>query len=72
MLGQRAAIAGAVAMLAITGGSGAFAANHGSSHVTKPTVHNVVHQRTLLKSTANVTVPSGHHCSHSVASAAAL
>ena len=72
MLGQRAAIVGAVAVLAVAGGGGAFAATHGSSHVTKPTVHKVVHQRTLLKSTANVTVPSGHHCSHSGASAAAL
>jgi hypothetical protein len=70
MLGQRAAIAGAVAVLAVAGGGGAVAATHGSSHVTNPTVHKVVHQRTLLKSTA--TVPSGHHCSHSVASAAAL
>ena len=61
MLGRRAAVAGTILVLAITGGS-AFAATHGSSHSTsKPKVHKVIRPHTV----APAVVRTGHHCNHS-------
>jgi len=68
MLGRKAAIGTSIAVLAVAGGSGAIAATHGSSLVTKPTVHKVVRQHMLTKAH----VLSGHHCSHSASVASAL
>ena len=61
MLGRRAAVAGTILVLAVTGGS-AFAATHGSSHSTvKPKVHKVVRPHTV----APAVVRTGHHCHES-------
>ena len=39
MLGRRAAVVVGVAVVAVTGGGVALAANHGSSHGPKPATH---------------------------------
>jgi hypothetical protein len=68
MLGRRAAIGTSIAVLAVAGGGGAIAATHGSSHGTKPQVHKTVRHHVVAKTH----VRSGHHCSHSGNTAAAL
>ncbi len=40
MLGRRAAVAAGTVVLAVTGGGVALAANHGSSHGSKPATHS--------------------------------
>ncbi|MDX6475484.1 MAG: hypothetical protein QOH95_995 [Gaiellaceae bacterium] len=68
MLGRRAAIGSSIAVLAVVGGGGAFAATHGSSNSsTKPAVHKVVRPHAVAKPRAmmDARVRSGHHCSHS-------
>ena len=39
MLGRRAAVVASVTLAAVTGGGVALAANHGSSHSSKPATH---------------------------------
>lgn len=39
MLGRRAAVVTGTVVLAVTGGGAALAANHGSSHGSKPATH---------------------------------
>jgi hypothetical protein len=68
MLGRRAAIGASMLALAVVGGGGAFAATHGSSHSTKPTVHKVVRHHIVAKPRVMMGssgVRSGHHCNHS-------
>jgi hypothetical protein len=74
MLGRRAAIGSSIVALAIVGGGGAFAATHGSSHSTKPTVQKVVRPHVVAKPRvmSDTRVRSGHHCSHSGISASQL
>jgi hypothetical protein len=66
MLGRRAAIGSSILALAVIGGGGAFAATHGSSHSTKPTVHKVVRPHKVAKPSvmSGTSVRSGHHCNH--------
>ena len=67
MLGRRAAIGSSIAVLAVVGGGAAFAATHGSSHSTKPTVHKVVRAHVVAKPRvmSSTGVRSGHRCNHS-------
>ena len=58
MLGRRAAIGTSIAVLAVAGGSGAIAATHGSSLVTKPQVHKTVRHHVMTKAH----VRGVHHC----------
>jgi hypothetical protein len=61
MLGRRAALAGTMLVLAVSGGT-ALAATHGSSHsTTKPKVHKVIRPATV----APAVVRTGHHCHES-------
>ena len=66
MLGRRAAIGSSLVALAVVGGGGAFAATHGSSTSTKPTVHKVVRPHMVAKPRVMMgsNVRSGHHCNH--------
>lgn len=74
MLGRRAAIGSSIVALAVVGGGGAFAATHGSSHSTKPTVHKVVRPHMVAKPHVMMgsSVRSGHHCNHEGNAAANL
>ena len=67
MLGRRAAVAGSMLVLAVTGGS-ALAATHGSSHSTKPQAHPVIRPHVARPAVVRM----GHHCQHSGNIAASL
>ena len=74
MLGRRAAIGSSLAVLAVVGGGGAFAATHGSSTSSKPQVNKVVRPHVVAKPRvmSDTRVRSGHHCNHQGATAADL
>jgi hypothetical protein len=50
MLGRRAAVVAGTAVLAVTGGGVALAANHGSSNGSKPATHPSKHY-SMMRST---------------------
>jgi hypothetical protein len=50
MLGRRAAVAASTVVLAVTGGGVALAANHSSSHGSKPATHPSKHY-SMMRST---------------------
>jgi hypothetical protein len=67
MLGRRAAIGSSIAVLAVVGGGGAFAATHGSSHSSVKPKAKVVRSHVVAKPRVMMDsrVQGGHHCSHS-------
>jgi|tagenome__1003787_1003787.scaffolds.fasta_scaffold20338696_2 hypothetical protein len=76
MLGRRAAIGSSILALAVVGGSGAYAATHGSSHSSsKPKVTKVVRPHRMAKPSTmmyGANVRSGHHCNHEGVNASQL
>jgi hypothetical protein len=71
MLGRRAAVGLSAAVLAVTGGSVAFAATHGGSHGSKPQVVPK-HHPAPAQIRAHATPRAEHHCSHSAPTSADL
>ncbi len=72
MLGRRAAVGLSAAVLAVTGGSVAFAATHGSSHGSKPQVVPKHHSAPARQMHVPAVQRAEHHCSHSAPTSADL
>ena len=72
MLGRRAAVGLSAAVLAVAGGSVAFAATHGSTHGSKPQIVQKHHSAPAQKLRAPALQRAEHHCSHSAPTSADL